>query len=186
MLILASTSPRRKEIMQLVGLDFKVVPSNFDEKSFKWNGDNLHLPEQLAIKKANEVYQRYPNDIVIASDTIVLLDNEVLEKPKDRDDAINMLNRLQGRKHIVSTGVCIIKDNKVESFINTTEVEFYPMDLKEIGKYVDSKEPMDKAGAYGIQGLGAKYIKGINGDYYTVMGLPIAEILHRLDKMKAL
>ncbi|MGI6377512.1 MAG: Maf family protein [Bacilli bacterium] len=180
MLILASASPRRKEILKLVGLKFQVIPSDFTEENLKYTGEKIYLPEKLAQAKAQNVSKKHPDDIVLAADTIVIIDNEILGKPKNSLEAQEMLSKLAGEKHLVSTGVCLQKGTKIRSFTSITEVEFYPMSAKEIADYVATKEPLDKAGAYAIQGLGAKYIKAINGDFYTVMGLPIAKIIQEL------
>lgn len=180
MLILASNSPRRKEIMELVNLKFKVIPSSYDEKSSDWPEEIEKIPETLAIHKAEDVSKKYPNDIVIGSDTIVIINNDILGKPKNKNEAYEMLKKLSGNTHKVITGVCIKSSEKIVSFSSVSKVEFYSMSDEEILEYIDTEEPMDKAGAYAIQGLGAKFIKSINGDYYTIVGLPIARIIREL------
>lgn len=183
MLILASASPRRKEIMELVGLDFKVVPSTIDEKSLVYHGRRLFLPEFLATKKAEDVFSRNKDDIVIASDTIVICGDDVFGKPIDKEEAKMMLRELSNKTHTVATGVCIKFKDQTITFTEVTGVTFYPLSEQDIDEYIATNEPIDKAGAYAIQGKGAKYIKKIEGDFYTVMGLPISKILHELNKL---
>ena len=179
MLILASASPRRKELLELANYEFRCIPSDAEE-----NMDDFQSVEQLtmdlAALKARDVFRNHPNDVVIGADTVVAIDGKVLGKPKDQADARRMLEMLSGREHRVSTGVAICSPRGEEIFCVSAGVEFYPLSAREISDYVASGEPMDKAGAYGIQGLGALLIKGICGDYYTVMGLPIAELSRRL------
>lgn len=183
MIILASKSPRRKELLEMIGIDFKIVESNFDEHSI--SSDNIErLPLLEATSKAEVVAKSYPNDIVIGADTGVFIDGLMLGKPTDRDDAIRMLKLLSGKTHKVITGVCVIKDNKHYTINSISEVTFYELDEQTINSYADSKEPYDKAGAYAIQGLGATLIKGIKGDYFTIMGLPVAELNRLLNKIK--
>jgi len=184
MLILASASPRRKEILELVKLDFKVCPSDIDEKKLEYHGEKEDYPAFLSCSKALNVYQKHPNDIIIAADTIVIVDGEVLGKPINEDGAKAMLRKLSNNKHIVITGVTVKTKDKCLTFSNRSEVYFYPLSEEEIDSYIKTKEPMDKAGAYAIQGIGSKFIKGINGDFYNVMGLPISELLHLLDENK--
>ena len=180
MLILASNSPRRKEIMELVGLKFKVIPSSYDENPNDWPKEIEKIPEVLAINKATDVSLNNPNDIVIGSDTIVVINDCILGKPHSKEDAFEMLKKLSGNTHKVITGVCIKSSEKIVSFSSVSEVEFYDIEDAEIYEYIGTNEPMDKAGAYAIQGKGAKFIKSINGDYYTIVGLPIAQILREL------
>ena len=179
MLILASASPRRRELMKKLHIPFKVEVSGNEEKvpeSIKPE----KLPEYLAMEKAKDVFKTHREDTVIGSDTIVLLDGEILGKPKDREDAKRMLGLLSGRRHEVITGVSIISKDKSLCFSETCGVEFYPLSEEEIDAYVDTGEPMDKAGSYGILGEGAILVKGIDGDFYTVMGLPLARLYRAL------
>ena len=184
MLILASSSPRRKEILDLVKVHFKIIPSNIDEGSLKYDGSKEDYPLFLSSKKAEDVYRNHQNDVVIGADTIVIIDGEVLGKPKDEKEAHVMLKKLQNKTHLVITGVTIKAKDKTLSFSERSEVTFYPISDEEIDEYIKTKEPMDKAGAYAIQGIGSKFIKGINGDFYNVMGLPVAKLLHVLDENK--
>ena len=167
--------------MELAGLDFTCMPSDVDETI----PDGLPVErytEYLSGVKAVDIAARHPEDTVIGSDTLVELDGEVLGKPHSRDEAAQMLCRLSGRTHRVFTGVTIISPKGRDSFTSVTEVEFYPLTDAQIEAYIATGEPMDKAGAYGIQGRGALLVRGIRGDYYTVMGLPIAEVVRHLER----
>ena len=179
MLILASASPRRRELMEKFHIPFKVVVSGNEEKI----PDGIRpeeLAEYLAGEKAKDVLRICRDDTVIGADTVVLCDGEILGKPADREEARRMLRLLSGRRHEVITGVSIISKDKRVDFSSSCMVEFYPLTEEEIEAYIDTGEPMDKAGAYGIQGEGALLVKGISGDFYTVMGLPVAELYRRL------
>ncbi len=173
-LILASASPRRIELLGSLGLIFDIVPSSADEY-VDGRPDPGLLVETLAKRKAQAVSAGRPFDVVLGADTVVVLEGEVLGKPKDQEDAKSMLRKLQGREHEVFTGVCVI--NAAGGFESSaheeTKVRFLPMSEEEIAGYVDTKEPLDKAGAYAIQGLGSLYIEGITGDYFNVVGLPL-------------
>ena len=179
-LVLASKSPRRSEILTNAGIDFTIRVADADETIAE--GTN---PEDavvmLAARKAMAV-ERNKDEIILGADTVVVLDNKILGKPKDREDAFNMLKSLSGRVHSVFTGVCAISDKGSITFAEETKVEFYPLSDKEINDYIDTKECDDKAGAYGIQGLASKFIKGINGDYFNVVGLPISSIYEKILK----
>lgn len=187
-IILASGSPRRKELLEQVGIDFKVLVSDADENiDITEPGDYV---SKLSLLKAKTVFEELCKDdsfkaesLVIGADTIVYHNGKVLGKPTDEEDAFNMIKGLAGNTHQVYTGVSICSKEKNISFYECTDVSVYPMTDKEIHDYVDSKEPMDKAGAYGIQGLFAAYIKGINGDYNNVVGLPVARLIHEIKKM---
>lgn len=174
-IILASGSPRRRELLGLCCPDFRVEVSGADERV-----DEVLSPEELvarlAEKKAAEVAARFPEAVVIGSDTVVELDGEILGKPHDPDEAASMLRRLSGREHRVHTAVQILSPLGSRSLVSTAEVSFAPMTDREIDWYVSTGEPMDKAGAYGIQGYACRYIIGIRGDYYTVMGLPVQQL----------
>lgn len=180
-LILASKSPRRKQILSTLNIPFDVEVSDIVETIDESKPLRKEI-EKLSFLKANEVFKKHENDVVVGSDTIVTLNDIVLGKPKDRNDAYRMLNLLQGNKHTVITAVSIISKNMSETFSVISDVYFYPLSDEEINKYLDSDEPYDKAGAYAIQGLSAKFIKKIDGDYYAIMGLPIGELYHRLTK----
>jgi len=178
-IVLASASPRRKEILEQVGISFDIIPSTSDEVITK--DVPKDIVEELAEQKAYEVFSNLSNpSIVIGADTIVVLNNSIMGKPKDEIDAFNMLDNLQNKTHTVYTGVCIYinENNEIKKllFSEATNVTMYPMSKEQIYDYIATKEPMDKAGAYGIQGKSAIYIKKIDGDYNTVVGLPIARL----------
>ena len=179
MLILASQSPRRRELLTMAGLSFECIPARGEETVPEGMAACLE-PEYLAVKKAEEVFASHPRDVVIGSDTLVLLDGKPMGKPHSEEEAFAMLSALSGRVHEVATGVAILSPGRKDCFTSTTKVEFYPLTEKEIWDYIHTGEPMDKAGAYGIQGKGARLIRKIDGDYYTVVGLPLAEVLRRL------
>lgn len=175
MFILASASPRRCELFGLISDDFRIVPSNAEETA----PDGIaaeNLPEYLARLKAGDIAPKYPFDTVIGADTVVILDGKVLGKPENPEDAVRMLTALSGKRHKVITGCAVYKNGACRSFSSATEVEFYPLDDKEISDYVATGEPLDKAGAYGIQGRGALFVKSVNGDYFNVVGLPVAAL----------
>ena len=174
-IILASKSPRRKELLKKINKPFTCISADIDETLDLSSGLEKAVIN-LAFRKANYVLERYENSLVIGADTIVTIDNSVLGKPRDERDAFNILKQLSGKTHKVMTGVCIITDNRMDSFCDVSEVTFFPYSDQEIYEYISTGEPMDKAGAYGIQGQGALLVKHINGDFYSIMGLPIAKI----------
>ena len=176
--VLASASPRRKLILENAGYSVTVRVSDADE-TLPENITPEKAVEHLAKVKANAV-ERKTDELVIGADTVVVLDGEILGKPADEDDAFKMLTALSGRKHKVYTGVCIIYNEKEEIFHDCTEVEFYPLLPDEIRAYIKTGEPMDKAGSYGIQEKGSLFVKGIVGDYFSVMGLPVALINQKI------
>ena len=174
MLILASGSPRRRELLSLITDEFEVLVSGCDE--FVPEGTPAEkVPAILAEQKALAVAKLRPEDSVIGSDTVVVLNDEIFGKPKDKEHAHAMLKALSGKKHFVYTGVAVAEKGSVRSVVQKTEVEFYELSDETIEKYIATGEPMDKAGAYGIQGKGSVLVKGIIGDYFNVMGLPVAE-----------
>lgn len=180
-MILASKSPRRKQLLGLITRDFRVVPASGDEiiPTGTLPGDAVEI---LAKQKAEELFSTEKGEIIIAADTVVSVDNVILGKPWDMAQAAEMLRTLSGRTHSVFTGVCVIfPEGGEEIFREETKVEFYPLSEEDISDYISTGEPMDKAGAYGIQDRGALFVKGIEGDYYNVMGLPVAR-LNRLLK----
>ncbi len=180
-IILASQSPRRKQLMEAAEIAFEIVIADVDETNPPGMPGAL-VPEHLAKKKAAAIEQDYPDAIIIAADTIVLLDQEILGKPKDADDARQILTKLAGRPHQVVTGVCMQQGNKQVSFSVKTEVYFRPLTAEQIDHYVTNYKPFDKAGAYAIQEwIGMLGIEKIDGDYYNVMGLPIGEVVKRLN-----
>ncbi len=201
-LILASKSPRRRELMALCGYPFRVEAAEIDEaqimqeyrqahgetpqfdKSEQSETYYEHLVEALALAKARAIQPSSPS-IILGSDTVVVLEGEVLGKPVDPADALRMLRKLAGKTHQVVTGVAICEGEHAETFAVTSEVTFYPLDSYMeclIDRYVKSGSPLDKAGGYGIQDEGALLVKAIHGDFYTVVGLPVAEVSRRLAK----
>ena len=182
-IILASGSPRRREILTQIGVDFRVVVSNDEEKPT--SSDPLDFPRENAAAKALAVSKKEPGQYVLGFDTLVFLDGCPLGKPKSPENALEMLQRLNGKSHKVITGVAIAKDSQVlDTQQEETEVFFRDCSLQELKDYVNSKDPMDKAGAYGIQTRGARLIKSISGCYYNVVGLPVALTLEMLTRLK--
>ncbi|MDP4087634.1 MAG: Maf-like protein [Bacillota bacterium] len=185
-IILASASERRIELLKRVVEDFSVIVSNFDEESVEFKGDFGSYVNELSKGKAfAAAYQADEEAYIIACDTIVACDGKVLGKPKDRDDAIEMLKMLSGKSHEVYSGVTVLccGSGDFESDFVRTEVRFSKLSEEEISKYVDTGEPMDKAGAYGIQGYGGVFVEGICGCYYSVVGLPINRLKYILRDM---
>lgn len=179
-IILASQSPRRQQLMEQAGFSFRIITPDVDETN-PLGMKIEEVPEFLANKKAMAIAKDNLENIIIAADTLVLLNDEILGKPNDAAEAIAMLQRLSGNMHRVVTGVCIFKNNKAESFSTTTEVYFRKLTDAKIQHYVAKHNPLDKAGAYAIQEwIGLVGIEKINGDYYNVMGLPISELVKRL------
>ncbi len=177
--IVASASPRRKELLEKVGFSFEIIPSDADESTDK-NLAPDELVKELAKIKAESVFKDNTDAVVLGCDTVVEYCGTVLGKPSDREAAKAMLRMLSGKVHNVHTGVCITDKEKTVSFVNTVKVEFYELSEELIESYVASGESDDKAGAYGIQGLGCVLVKGINGDYFSVVGLPVAETVRAL------
>jgi len=171
-LILASQSPRRKELLTLMGLTFQTIASDVVETAPPHLTPGA-LTEHLARQKAEAVARMHPHACVIGSDTVVYIDDTPLNKPKSEQEAFEMLSRLQGREHEVYTGVCVICSGQTDTAHERTRVVFAPMTEAEIRWYIQTGEPMDKAGAYGIQGHGGMFVKGIEGNYFNVMGLPL-------------
>ena len=180
-IILASKSPRRKQLMDLLELPYEIIVADIDE-TINQDKDLRKEIERLSFLKALKVYNDNKDAVVIGADTIVVVNDKVLGKPKDEKMAKEMLSQLQNNKHTVITGVSIISSKMSETFSNVSEVYFNPMSEEVILNYIKTKEPMDKAGAYAIQGIGAKFINRINGDYYSIMGFPISEIYNRIQK----
>ncbi|MBR2714653.1 MAG: septum formation inhibitor Maf [Ruminococcus sp.] len=178
--ILASASPRRRELLKEIVSEFDIVVSNADE-TILHDMAVEEIPRFLATLKACDVAQNHKDEVVIGSDTVVVVDSQVLGKPKDENDAFSMLKMLSGRKHQVMTGCAIVCGEKKHSFTEITEVEFFELSDDEIRDYIKTKDPMDKAGAYGIQSKGKTLVKGIFGDYYNVVGLPIGRLRRELD-----
>ena len=206
-LVLASASPRRRELLSQIGLEFSVMPSTKVENAKTTEAGAL--VQELSRQKAVDIWEqlsggqgqnpdadqeqiseetqepnlngkRQPELLVIGADTVVCCEGKILGKPHSREAAAEMLTALQGRSHEVYTGVTLYSQSETVTFFECTQVEFYPMTEVEISEYIDSKEPMDKAGAYGIQGLGARFVKGIRGDYNNVVGLPVGRLYQEL------
>ncbi|MBS1815170.1 MAG: septum formation inhibitor Maf [Acidobacteria bacterium] len=184
-LILASASPRRRDLLAQAGLTFTVQTADIDE-SLRTGEDPVTYTTRLAREKAAAVFAKLDNTadvIVLAADTTVAIDDHILGKPADAADAARMLRLLQGRKHQVMTGVALMSADETKVHCETTDVFFAPMTEEEIAGYIAGGEPMDKAGAYGIQGRAARWITRIEGDYANVVGLPLAatcNLLHRM------
>src|ERR1043165_4872725 len=182
-IILASQSPRRKQLMEAAEIPFEIVIADVDETNPP-GMPGEQVPEYLAKKKAAAIEKDYTDAIIVAADTIVLLDNEILGKPKDATDAEHILSKLSGRVHRVVTGVCIQKRDRQHSFSVITEVHFRRLSPEQIQHYVFNYKPFDKAGAYAIQEwIGMIGIERIDGDYYNVMGLPIGEVVLKLKEL---
>ena len=179
--ILASKSPRRKELMEMLKIPFDIIVSDIEE-NIDYNNDLVKEIEKLSYQKAKAVFDNHSDALVIGSDTIVKIGNDILGKPHSLQEAKSMLEELSDNTHEVVTGVTILYKDVVETFSSVAEVTFYPLTDKEIDDYINTNEPMDKAGSYAIQGDGAKFIKSIKGDFYTIVGLPIGELYHRLKK----
>lgn len=177
--ILASSSPRRRELLDKAEIKYSLCIKSVDEKiPVGMSADEA--VEYLALLKAEAVSQVNDEAVVIGADTVVVLDGEILGKPANEEEAINMLLSLSGREHKVITGVALVRGKRHKAFHVTTKVKFYDIGYSEAVHYVKSGEPMDKAGAYGIQGKGGIFIEKIDGDYYNVVGLPIARLVREL------
>lgn len=190
-IILASGSPRRRELLTQIGIDFDVVTSNAEEIITRTYPQDIVC--ELSCLKAKAVYDMLKepqkdidNSVIIGADTIVYCDGEILGKPADNDDAYRMIKKISGGVHQVYTGVTFIYKGNVKSFSEKTDVSVYDMSETEINRYIQTGEAIDKAGAYGIQGAFAAYVKGINGDYNNVVGLPVAKLYHELVNINCL
>ena len=185
-IILASASPRRRELLEQGGIPFTVIPSQAEEKiTTEQPGQAV---EELSYLKCSDIYEKSLGDVlVIGADTVVASEGKILGKPSSQKDAVKMLQSLQGREHEVYTGVTIMaregNENRKKTFHEKTKVVFYPMSDEEIRSYVTTGEPLDKAGAHGIQGKSAVFIKEISGDYNNVVGLPLARLYQELKNM---
>ncbi len=182
--ILASASPRRKELLSKIYNEFRIIPSDIRELVPR----NLPVdkcPEYLACMKAESISKGRERSLIIGCDTSVLIDGKILNKPRSTNDARTMMHLLSGKTHQVITGCCLYYQGRFHSFSEITEVEFYPLSDDEIEQYIKSSEPYDKAGGYGIQNKGALFIKGIKGDYYNVVGLPVARLKREIDSFLA-
>lgn len=181
-IILASASPRRQELLQRMGLDFIIRTAPHDETMnlFSTPSDEVARVSRL---KAQAVYPLcHEDDIIVAADTIVVCDGRIMGKPRSENDAFSMLRRLSGREHQVMTGLTVAQGDNTETVTVTTTLRFRPLSDTEIRNYIATGEPMDKAGAYGIQGIASMFVVGLDGDYYNVMGLPICTLTLMLRK----
>ena len=174
--ILASQSPRRRELLTLIGVRHEVRPADIDETQFPDEPPVPHC-ERLAREKAHKLAVQHPEALVIAADTIVVLDGALLGKPVDASDARRILGLLSGRTHMVHTAIAVARDGRTESAVESVAVTFRSLTAEAIAAYVATGEPMDKAGAYGIQGYGATIVERIEGDYFSVMGLGLRRVV---------
>ena len=185
-IILASQSPRRRELLTQIGLKFEVIPSTVEEVITSINPVEVvqELAQQKARDVANVAAKETPKEslLVIGADTIVVYEGKILGKPEDKEDAVRMLAMLQGKEHSVYTGVALLTGEQEIIFAEETRVQMCPMTPEEILWYINTGEPMDKAGAYGIQGLCARFVRQIQGDYNNVVGLPVGRIYQELKK----
>ncbi len=184
-IVLASKSPRRKELLELLGISFFVHPSNAEEKYNK-GALPYEIVEQLALAKAKDVSSNYDDAIIIGTDTIVVYEGSILGKPKNKIEAFDMLKQLQGHTHQVFSGLALIDSATGKSIVShrVTKVHMYPLTDSQINFYINTEEPLDKAGSYGIQGIGSLFIEKIEGDYFNVVGLPLSllrELLMSID-----
>jgi len=186
-LILASSSPRRYELLKQLGLDFDVIPSKIEE-DFVFDESPQEHVVRLAMEKALDVGNQFPHSWIIGADTIVYVEGTVLGKPKSHEEAREMLQRLSGKEHQVFTGisVCHLQKEKSEREVVETKVRVKPLSQVEMEWYVDTGEPFDKAGGYGIQGIGSFMIESIHGSYTNVVGLPLCELMQMLIRLGAL
>ncbi len=189
MLVLASASPRRQDLLRAAGIPFTVHPANVDETPVAGEAARVYA-ERLAREKALTVWKARPHDVVLGADTVVVVDEQILGKPEDAADAARMLRILSGKAHQVITGVCIVRPVKpgesesIQVASETTRVYFDEISDEDIRTYVASTEPMDKAGAYAIQGMASRWIPRIEGDYSNVVGLPMALVYRMLHSLK--
>ncbi|MGZ5134575.1 MAG: Maf family nucleotide pyrophosphatase [Flavitalea sp.] len=188
-IVLASRSPRRKQLLEWAEIDFDILAKETDE-SYPAELAVHDIPVHIARNKAlavqqSDVYKRYESgNVIVAADTIVVLDNLIIGKPVDEEEAIKILGRLSGKTHLVITGVVMISDHKEIAFADTTEVSFHELTSEQINYYVEHYKPLDKAGAYAIQEwIGVTGIKSIKGDFYNVMGLPVSRVVKELERL---
>jgi septum formation protein len=197
MIVLASASPRRQELLRNAGIPFTVQPADIDETTLPGESAQIHAG-RLAREKALAVSQNRPQDYVLGADTVVVVDERILGKPRDADDAARMLRLLSGRTHQVITAVCLVgrltgksessrvEDRELRTTSDSTLVTMCEISGDEIRDYIATGDPMDKAGAYGIQGLASRWIRRIEGDYSNVVGLPVAAVFAMLREMRAI
>ncbi len=195
-LILGSASPRRRELLSLITEDFTIKLADIDERALETDLETRNVPaievsEELASAKAHAVFEMLDQDsrassVVIGADTSVILDDVIYGKPESKEDARRMLTNLSGRKHVVATGVSLVFEGGEKRFTDVSLVEFYPLDDYQknvIERYIESGDPMDKAGAYGIQTGGALLVRGIEGDFLNVVGLPVSRLARELSSV---
>ncbi|MBX3132457.1 MAG: septum formation inhibitor Maf [Gemmatimonadaceae bacterium] len=180
--ILASQSPRRRELLALVGIDHEVMPADINE-DVRAGEEAVPYTERLAREKAAVIAARHPEAYVIAADTTVVVDGDIVGKPEDEADAKRMLRRLSGRSHVVCTGIAVAHGARTESAVEQVTVTFRALSDEDIEAYVATGEPMDKAGAYGIQGWGATIVERVEGDYFSVMGLGARRVVELFERM---
>ena len=180
--VLASQSPRRRELLTLVGIAHEVRPADIDETYLAGEQPGAHA-ERLAREKVAAVSRDVPDALVIGSDTIVVVDGDVLGKPRDEAHAFEMLSRLAGRSHTVITAIAVEWRGEIRSAIVSVGVTFHSLDSDQITAYIATREPMDKAGAYGIQGYGATIVERVDGDYFAVMGLPLQKLVRLMGEL---
>ena len=178
-LILASASPRRSELLRNAGIAFEVDPADIHEEPLAGEAP-MDYAQRLARDKAKTVFARHRDALVLGADTVVVVDDHLLEKPANAEDAARMLRLLSGRAHHVITGVSLLASDFERTEAEVSQVTFVPMSEPEIAEYVASGEPMDKAGAYGIQGMASRWVERIEGDYFNVVGLPVARVYRML------
>jgi septum formation protein len=180
--ILASSSPRRRELLTLIGIAHEVRPADVDESVFADEAPAPHA-ERLARAKAHALAGEHPHAVVIAADTIVVVDGDILGKPRDVAHAAEMLLRLAGREHTVYTAIAVARDQRTESAVEDVRVTMRALGEDEVAAYIATGEPMDKAGAYGIQGYGATIVERVDGDYFSVMGLGLRRLVELLERL---
>ncbi len=180
--ILASSSPRRRELLTLIGIAHEVRPADIDESVFADEAPAPHA-ERLARAKAHALAGEHPHAVVIAADTIVVVDGDILGKPRDVAHAAEMLLRLAGRAHTVYTAIAVARDQRTESAVEAVRVTMRVLGEDEVAAYIATGEPMDKAGAYGIQGYGATIVERVDGDYFSVMGLGLRRLVELLERL---
>lgn len=182
-LVLASASPRRRTLLRQLGLAFAVDPAHVDEAALPGEAAAAHV-ERLALEKARSTAARHPEALVVGGDTVVVLDDEILTKPADADDAVAMLLRLAGRDHRVETGVAVVAPGGAEAAAAVgVDVRFRAFDRATAARYAATGEPLDKAGGYGIQGFGAVLVERVAGDYFAVMGLPLVTLVSLFSRL---
>ena len=172
--IVASASPRRRELLSMTGFEFEIIPSDADE-TLPQNIGAYEAVKELSKRKAVSVWEENKDAVVLGCDTVVALDDIILGKPETEEEAEKMLSTLSGREHCVYSGVCITDGENTRQFVGSARVKFYELSKETIKSYIATKDPMDKAGSYGIQGIGSVLVEKIEGDYFTIVGLPLAK-----------